>query len=55
MSIQRRDSNPRPSEDKSPPITTRPGLPMFNYNIDLSAYLGSYHYAWLLEPMFFVK
>ena len=26
-SIQRRDSNPEPSEHESPPITTRPGLP----------------------------
>ena len=25
-SIRHRDSNPRPSECKSPPITTRPGL-----------------------------
>ena len=26
-SIRHRDSNPRPSERESPPITTRPGLP----------------------------
>ena len=26
-SIQCRDSNPRPLEHESPPITTRPGLP----------------------------
>ena len=26
-SIRYRDSNPRPSEHESPPITTRPGLP----------------------------
>ena len=26
-SIRRRDSNPRPLERESPPITTRPGLP----------------------------
>ena len=26
-SIRRLDSNPRPSEHESPPITTRPGLP----------------------------
>ena len=28
-SIRRRDSNPRPSEHESPPITTRPGLPSY--------------------------
>ena len=27
-SLRRSDSNPRPSEDESPPITTRPGLPL---------------------------
>ena len=26
MSIRRRDSNPRPIQRESPPITTRPGL-----------------------------
>ena len=28
-SIRHRDSNPRPSGRESPPITTRPGLPVF--------------------------
>ena len=30
-SIRYRDSNPRPLERESPPITTRPGLPLFAY------------------------
>ena len=31
-SIRSWDSNPRPSEHVSPPITTRPGLPPYNRN-----------------------
>ena len=32
-SIRCRDSNPRPSEHESPPITTRPGLPPLETNV----------------------
>ena len=34
-SIWRRDSNPQPSENEAPPITTRPGLPPIKFwNLD---------------------
>ena len=39
-SIQCWDSNPQPSEHKSPPITTRPGHICYNKNVDKKVKIG---------------
>ena len=37
-SMRHWDSNPRPSERESPPITTRPGLPALQYKVKIEQY-----------------
>ena len=44
-SIRSRDSNPRPSDSESHPITTRPGLPPLAICYPPISYASYYHYS----------
>ena len=43
-SILRRDSNPQPLKCESPPITTRPGLPLLDTKTDLEALMDNQYF-----------
>ena len=42
-SIRCWDSNPRPSEPESPPITTRPGLPLLAFQVSCIVYFSFFN------------
>ena len=56
-SIRRQDSNSQPSDNESPPLTTKPGLPPYPVRVDFTEemYLANVYYMIKLKGSFIWK